>query len=64
MSNNNMSELSFESFATLIREQFSLMAKTCKLEPTTKQLAGLGFTDDSKETLIVKVEGTYKKNIV
>jgi hypothetical protein len=31
-----------------------------KLEPTDKQLAGLGFTKDSKETIIVKLEGRFK----
>ena len=33
------------------------------LEPTEKQLAGLGFTDDSKETLIVKLTGRFKRAV-
>jgi hypothetical protein len=36
---------------------------TDKLEPSDKQLAGLGFTNDSKETLVVKVEGSFKRTI-
>lgn len=43
------------------RKVLEIFGMTDKLEPTTKQLAGLGFTDDSKETLIVKVEGSFKR---
>lgn len=43
------------------RKVLEVYGMTDKLEPTTKQLAGLGFTDDSKETLIVKVEGSFKR---
>jgi hypothetical protein len=45
------------------RKVLEIYGMTDKLEPTTKQLAGLGFTDDSKETLIVKVEGNFKRTI-
>jgi hypothetical protein len=45
------------------RKVLEIYGMTDKLEPTTKQLAGLGFTDDSKETLIVKVEGSFKRTV-
>lgn len=45
------------------RKVLEVFGMTDKLEPTTKQLAGLGFTDDSKETLIVKVEGSFKRTV-
>ena len=45
------------------RKVLEVYGLTDKLEPTTKQLAGLGFTDDSKETLIVKVEGSFKRTV-
>ena len=45
------------------RKVLEVYGMTDKLEPTTKQLAGLGFTDDSKETLIVKVEGSFKRTV-
>lgn len=45
------------------RKVLEVFGMTDKLEPTDKQLAGLGFTDDSKETLIVKVEGSFKRTV-
>lgn len=45
------------------RKVLEIFGMTDKLEPTTKQLAGLGFTNDSKETLIVKVEGSFKRTV-
>lgn len=45
------------------RKVLEVFGMTDKLEPTDKQLAGLGFTNDSKETLIVKVEGSFKRTV-
>lgn len=45
------------------RKVLEVVSATRLLEPTDKQLAGLGFTSDSKETLIVKVQGTFKRTI-
>ena len=45
------------------RKVLEVFGMTDKLEPTNKQLAGLGFTDDSQETLIVKVEGSFKRTV-
>lgn len=45
------------------RKVLEVYGMTDMLQPTNKQLAGLGFTDDSKETLIVKVEGSFKRTV-
>ncbi len=45
------------------RRLLEVFGNTMMLEPTTKQLAGLGFTNDSKDTLIVKVEGSFKRTV-
>jgi hypothetical protein len=45
------------------RKVLEVLGMKDKLEPTTKQLAGVGFTNDSKESLIVKVEGSFKRTV-
>jgi len=40
-----------------------VLANTLLVEPTDKQLAGVGFTEGSKETLTVKVKGTHERII-
>ena len=45
------------------RKVLEVFGMTDKLEPSDKQLAGLGFTNDSKETLVVKVEGSFKRTV-
>ena len=45
------------------RKVLEVFGNTSKLEPTKDQLAGLAFTDDSKESLIVKVEGSFKRTV-
>lgn len=46
-----------------IRKVLEVLGQTRLLQPTPKQLAGLGFTKDSTETVIVKVEGSFKRII-
>jgi hypothetical protein len=45
------------------RKVLEVFGMTDKLEPSDKQLAGLGFTNDSKETLVVKIEGSFKRTV-
>lgn len=45
------------------RKVLEVLGMTNMLEPTEKQLAGLGFTNDSKETVVVKVEGSFSRAV-
>jgi hypothetical protein len=45
------------------RKVLEVLGATTMLEPIDKQLAGIGFTKDSTETLIVRVEGSFKLTV-
>jgi hypothetical protein len=45
------------------RKVLEVFGLSDKLEPNNKQLAGIGFTGDSKQCLIVKVEGSFKRTV-
>jgi hypothetical protein len=45
------------------RKVLEVLGATTMLEPIDKQLAGIGFTKDSTETLIVRVEGSFKRTV-
>lgn len=45
------------------RKVLEVLGMTTMLTPADKQLAGLGFTNDSKESLVVKVQGSFKRTV-
>lgn len=46
-----------------IRKVMDILGHNTKLEPIKGQLAGLGFTDDSDSTLIVKIKGNFERTL-
>ena len=45
------------------RKVMEVLADTRRLEPTTKQLAGVGFNATVNDSIILKLTGTYKRTI-
>ena len=43
------------------RKVMDTLASTLNLDPTNKQLAGLGFNSTVRDELVVKVEGSFKR---
>jgi hypothetical protein len=48
---------------TPYRKFFEVLSGKLKLNPPTNQLSGLGFSDTKKDSVIVKVEGSFKRTI-
>lgn len=48
---------------TEFRKVMEPFADTCRLQPTAKQLAGLGFNATVRDSIIVKLQGTHKRTI-
>lgn len=45
------------------RKFFELLGSRMAISPTTKQIAGLGFSETQRNHLIVKVEGAFKRTL-
>ena len=45
------------------RKVLEVLGTTNMIEPSNKQLSGLGFNSTIKESLIVKLQGTHKRVI-
>lgn len=45
------------------RKVFEIMAGKLKIEPTKNQVSGLGFSDTQRNSIIVQVEGSFKRTL-
>ena len=45
------------------RKVMEVLGETQKLEPSNKQLCGLGFNSTISEELILKVNGSFKRTV-
>lgn len=45
------------------RKVLEVLGNTTMIEPTEKQLSGLGFNATVKDELIVKLQGSFKRTI-
>lgn len=45
------------------RKVFEIMAGKLKVEPTKNQVSGLGFSDTQRNSIIVQVEGTFRRTL-
>lgn len=45
------------------RKVFEIMAGKLKVEPTKNQVSGLGFSDTQRNSIIVQVDGTFKRTL-
>lgn len=43
------------------KKVFEIMAGKLKIEPTKNQVSGLGFSDTQRNSIIVQVDGTFKR---
>lgn len=45
------------------RKVFEVLASKLKVEPSTNQLSGVGFSETQRNHLLVRVQGTFRRNL-